>query len=151
MKSIYDWLISLFHKPQIYLGYRVFRIFQELSSYELYLLHGIVHQRSFKANEVLYEAGYPMEVIYLIIEGEISLNDVEHQIGKDKVLGLWDMFSGAKRNSTAIALTDVSVYAISRSDLMELMEARPRLGMKILQGCCAEIVQDALILRAREH
>lgn len=148
MKPLLNWFKSLFNKPEVYLQYRRFGIFKELHSFELYLLHNNMHQRSFKAGEVLFEEGYPMEVIYFIEKGEISLNDVPHTIGRNQVLGLWDLFSGGKRNSTAKAVTDVSAFAIAESEFLELLDAKPRMGIRILKAICAELATDAIKLRA---
>lgn len=152
MKALYDWLLSQINKPEAYIRYRRFSIFKDLSSFELYLLHSIVHQRSFKEGEVLFEAGYPMEVIYFIEQGDVLLTnpdtaDRSHTIGINQVLGMWDMFCGAKRQSTASAHSDVSALAIATGDFWDLIESRPRMGLKILKATCKEITKDALTIQ----
>lgn len=94
MNKMWDWARSMWHKPSIYMQYRRFSIFKGLNSFQLYLIHGLMHKREFKAGEVLYEVGYPMEVVYFVEKGEICLNDGGQIIGKNQVLGLWDLFVG---------------------------------------------------------
>lgn len=149
MKNIYNWLKTKFQKPQVYLEYRRFSIFKELNDFELYLLHNVMNERSFKAGEVLFEAGFPMEVVYCICKGQIQLTLASAgerllQIGKNEMLGLWDMFHNDKRNSSARATSDVTAFAITECDLWDLIESRPRMGTKILSAICTEIVKDAL-------
>jgi CRP/FNR family transcriptional regulator, cyclic AMP receptor protein len=152
MRALYNWIKSIFNKPEAYMQYRRFGIFKDLSSFELYLLHSIMHKRSFKDGEVLFEAGYPMEVIYCIEQGEVLLKnqvsaDLTHTIGPNQVLGLWDMFCGAKRQSTAYAHSEVSALAIATGDFWDLIEGRPKMGLKILRAICVEIAKDALSIQ----
>jgi len=151
MNNLFAWLKSIFNKPAAYLQYRRFGIFRELTSFELYLLHNLVHSRSFKAGEMLFEKDYPMEVIYFIEKGEIQLSpavdtSITHKVGKNQILGLWDMFGAGKRNSTASAITDVSALAITRSDFWVYIHDRPKTGIKVLKAISEEIVKDALTL-----
>ncbi|HOA28659.1 MAG: Crp/Fnr family transcriptional regulator [Candidatus Cloacimonetes bacterium] len=148
MNKMWDWARSMWHKPSIYMQYRRFSIFKGLNSFQLYLIHGLMHKREFKAGEVLFEVGYPMEVVYFVEKGEICLNDGGQIIGKNQVLGLWDLFVGAKRHSTARAISDVSAFAISRSDLLELIEAKPAMGITILKAICTDIASEAIRIRS---
>lgn len=143
MNKRWQWFKSQFSKPQTYLKYREYPIFAELSSYDLYLLNDRMHERKFKASEVLFERGYPLEVIYFIHSGDIEQkgmysSDQERSLSYPQQLGLLDMFHGKKRTSTAIAKTEVSVDAISSSELMDFIQARPRTGLKILRAVCKE-------------
>jgi CRP/FNR family transcriptional regulator, cyclic AMP receptor protein len=143
MIKIWHWIKSVFSKPQLYLRFRVYSIFKELSSYDLFLLDERMHQRKFKSGEVIFEAGYPLEVIYFVRSGEILLQGIYHGkeekiIGKTQHLGILDMYHAQNRSSTAIAKTEVEVDAISRIDLLEYIQARPRCGLKILHAVCRD-------------
>lgn len=143
MKQLIGWLKGILTKPKSYLQYRRFPIFKDLDSYELYLLNNVMHSRSFRAGEVIYEAGFPLEVIYFIEKGEIELKGKLHPVGnevlgKNQYLGLIDMFHEKIRSSTAIAKTDVNTFAISRTDLMDLIQSKPHTGSKILIAACKD-------------
>jgi len=143
MKTSWQWLKSLFSKPQTYLRYRGYPLFAELGSYDLYLLDDRMHERKFKIGETIFESGFPVEVVYFIRSGEVLQSGAyssnqERTISHPHQLGLLDMFHGEYRSSTAIAKTEVLIDAISRSDLLDYMKARPHCGVKILEAVCKE-------------
>jgi CRP-like cAMP-binding protein len=154
VKKKWQWLKSLFSKPQTYLRYREYPLFAELGSYDLYLLEDRMHERKFKASETIFETGYPLEVIYFIRSGDIELigvycSEKEKTISHPQHLGMLDMYHGQGRSSTAIAKTPVVMDAISSSDLMEFIKARPRCGIKILEAACKDF-SDFIFEKAQE-
>lgn len=135
------WLKTLLHKPSKFAYLKRYSIFKELSSFELYMLNNYFHARSFKAGEMLFDKDYPLEVIYFVEKGEISVTGNAHPSGhssvkKHQFLGLLDMFHENIRSSSAIAMGDLETIAISRHDLMDLIKQNPRMGIKILTGIC---------------
>lgn len=55
---------------------------------------------------------------------------------KNQFVGVLDLFSGKKRLSSAKALTDLKLKALSEDDLQEMLTRDPALGVKLLQACC---------------
>jgi len=123
--------------------YQAYPQFAKLGSYDLYLLEDRMHERIYKADETIFETGYPVEVIYFIRSGEV-LQKGMYSGNKDKTLshpkhlGMLDMYHNGYRTSTAITKTEVVIDAISRSDLLEYMKARPRCGISILEAICKD-------------
>jgi CRP-like cAMP-binding protein len=143
VNSLWTWFLSLFSGPKDYLRLRDYPVFAKLSSYDLYLLSERIHERSFSLGEVIFEAQYPLEVIYFIRSGEIKLEGMyggsqEKILGQMEHLGILDMFHGDSRTGTATAATDVQVDAIAKSDLMDYIDARPRCGLKIYHAICQD-------------
>lgn len=141
MKLHLQWIKTLLHKPNKYIALRRYSIFKELSSFELYLLNNFMHHRSYKSGELLFDKGYPLEVIFFIEKGEIEVLGNTHsqssvKLGKNQFIGLIDMFYESTRSSQAVAQTDVEAVAISCSDFMDLLKSNPRMGTKILTGVC---------------
>jgi CRP-like cAMP-binding protein len=141
IKMIIGWLKSLLHKPSKYASLRRYSIFKQLDSFELYLLNNFMHHRSFKQGELLFDAGYPLEAVFFIEKGEIEVIGKANPHGrsilsKNQWIGIMDMFYENIRSSSAKALTDVQVLAISREDLMDIINKNPHMGLKILQGIC---------------
>jgi len=100
-----------------------------------------MHARHYKVGEVLFDKDYPLEVIFFIEKGEIEIEGHSHPKGrnvikKNQFLGLMDMFHENIRSSKATALTEVQALAISKSDLLDLVNKNPRMGVKILKGVC---------------
>ncbi len=144
MKTLWSWIKSFFSGPRHYHKFRDYPIFSKLTSYDLYLLNERMHERNFEAGEYIFQAGYPVEVIYLVESGEIKLEG-EHRHNRGKILktgahlGLLDLYHDGKRNSTAIANTKVKLRAISRTDFLDFLQARPRCGLKILTAVCKNL------------
>jgi len=154
MKTSWQWLKSLFSRPQTYLRYRAYPLFAELGSYDLYLLDDRMHERKFKIGETIFESGYPVEVVYFIRSGEVAQSGVyssnqERIVSHPQQLGLLDMFHCEYRSSTAIAKTEVLIDAISRAELLDYMKARPHCGVKILEAVCKDFA-DMIFAIAKE-
>ncbi|HNQ44171.1 MAG TPA: cyclic nucleotide-binding domain-containing protein, partial [Candidatus Cloacimonadota bacterium] len=126
--------------------HRRFPVFKDLSNFELSLLDNVMHRREFKAGEILFESGYPIEVVFFIEKGEVLLtgplqSESGRIVSKNQNLGLIDAYYGGKRTSTATAQTDVSTFALSITDLEDLISAKPRTGVKILKAICKTFSQ----------
>lgn len=139
MQNFVKWLQTWFNRPREYTRLREYKIFEELESYDLFMLNDLIHAREFKPGETIFEAGYPVEVVYLIRSGEIELKGVygskqNKVLGKNDHLGLLDLYYNRQRNSTATAKTKLCMDALSRSDLQEFIKSRPVAGVKILSA-----------------
>lgn len=146
MKDAFSKLKLYFHKPKSYEELRGYALFAELKDYDLFLIWQRMHTRKFRAGETLYEYGYPVEVIYFVFDGEIEITrqsdpDRRTVIGKGRHLGLRDLYYNQERNGTARAKTAATVHTISRNDLNEFFDARPKAGTKILDAICREFGQ----------
>jgi len=127
--------------PAKHMELRHYSLFKELSAYELRLVHKYLHSREFKAGELIFEEGFPLEVIYFIVAGEVQVSGFANCRGpqvlkRHKFIGVIDLFDQAKRLSTATALTDVSLLALSERDFWELVNKNRALGIKLLAACC---------------
>ncbi|MDP2172801.1 MAG: cyclic nucleotide-binding domain-containing protein [Candidatus Cloacimonadaceae bacterium] len=137
IKDYVVWLKQVINKPSKYAILRRFVIFKELSSFELHLIDNYLHPREYKKGEMLFEEGYPLEAVFFIDKGEVQvsgpINSQETAVlKKNQFIGLIDMFNEDTRSSTAKAITDVSVLALSRTDLWYLINHNRVLGNKLL-------------------
>jgi len=146
MKTLWSWINTFFGGTKEYRRLREYPLFSELTDYDLYLLSERMHERSFACGEQIFEAGYPLEVIYFIRTGEIKLEGALSG-KKDKVLaakehlGILDMYHSEERSSTAHAMSDVVVDAISKSDLIDYMRARHSASFKIFTAICSDLAR----------
>lgn len=139
MSSILTWLKSIIYQPSRYVWIKQFEIFKELNSFELFLMNNILNKRSYKKGEMLYEKEYPLEAIFLIESGRIELLRDEDAaspvvLGDKAIIGLIDMYSDQVRTGYAKAVDNVTAYAISKTDLNQLMDQRCSLGMKLMRA-----------------
>jgi CRP-like cAMP-binding protein len=156
MESFLTWLKSWFTRPREYMNLKEYSIFADLGSYDLFMLNELIHTREFKPGETIFEAGYPLEVIYLIKSGEIELkgcygSKLNKLLTKGGHLGLLDMYFNGQRNSTATAKTKVCAHAISRSDLQEFVKSRPHAGVEILSAINRDVCRMIFELAADEE
>lgn len=135
IQSLLSQLIK--HTEAKYSVHRSFPLFSELSNLELKLLENILIERNYKPNELLFEETYPLEAVFLIIEGEVKLEGKLPGLRESgEIIGLVDMFKDQYRSSSARATRNTRVWAVSRTDLLNLIDKNPRLGTKILKAIC---------------
>ena len=138
-KSIWQRIQILMGIDDKYAHLKYFYIFQDLTTLELKLIDNIVNLREFQESEMLYEEGYPLESLYLIIDGKVEVSGSAKEagttiLGSGGLIGLIDLFNGGVRNSSAKALGKTKAYAISKTDLNHLIDTNPRLGVKLLRA-----------------
>jgi CRP-like cAMP-binding protein len=153
MQKVLLWFKTVLKGSQQYLDLKQYSVFERLGSFDLYLLKEIMHERVFKPNEVIFEAGYPLEVIYFIKSGEIRLqaeNDLKTNkvLGPGEHLGILDLYYSTQRSSTAIAQSKVCVHGVSRTDLEDYINSRPRAGIMILKAINKDL--SRMLFDARE-
>ncbi len=135
IQSLFSQLIK--HTEARYAVHRSFPLFSGLSNLELRLLDNILIERSYKPNELLFEETYPLEAVFLILEGEVKLEGKLPGLReKGEIIGLVDMFKDQFRSSSARATKNTRVWAVSRTDLLSLIDKNPRMGTKILSATC---------------
>jgi CRP/FNR family cyclic AMP-dependent transcriptional regulator len=123
-------------------------IFKDLSKKELKAIERILHRRTYKANEVLFNEGDPGVGMYIIENGRVDIT-----LGKDKKLlavlsdgeffGEIALLSEISRTATATASSNCNILGFFQSDLFGLLETNPRMGNKILLRL-AQMIGDRL-------
>lgn len=116
-------------------------LFRDFSKKDIDLLLNIVHNRVYCAGEYIFFQGDPGIGLYIILEGEIS---VEITAGKEKyrmatfsqgdLFGELALLEDEKRSASAIAVKDSRLSVIFKPDLDEFVEKYPRKGITILKG-----------------
>jgi len=117
-------------------------IFSELSPRALAALEDIVHVRSYKANETVFEEGDPGSGMYMIRSGMViiyanSQSGVEEELAR---LGPGDFFgettltAPAPRTASARTLENTELVGLFRADILELVERKPAVSSSIFLG-----------------
>lgn len=153
--SVLSWLKSILHKPDRHAWIKQYEIFKDLNSYDLFLVSNILNKRVFKKGEMLYASEYPLEAIFFIESGQIELirdggEGNPSLLGEGKIIGLIDMFSDQVRTGSAKALDAVTAYAVSKTDLDQLMTQRPALGIKLMRAICGYLTGVVTELRKQK-
>lgn len=115
-------------------------IFEALSRREFRRLEGILHHRSAVTDEVLVREGDQGFGMYVILSGEVVIRQrgTDGSVQTLATLRAGDFFGEqalldqTPRTASAVATESCEVVGFFRSDLLELIENDPRLGLKIV-------------------
>lgn len=149
------WFKRLFVSPDLHKDLLKYSLFKELNAHQRKIVASFLHEREFKAGESIFEANYPLEVIYFIESGEMELTPILAADGntvlkKHQFVGVLDLFSEKKRLNSANARTDLKLRALSEKDFQELIAKDPALGVKLLKACCC-FLSDFIAEHSRQN
>ncbi len=139
LKDILHKKVSSLKKSERCNRLKEFWIFEGLSNYELSFVDELFYNRMYRAGETIYEKGFPVELVYLILEGEVQLQETQQSFGANQVLDLASLFLSDERHHTAVALSDTEVLAISKSEFDCLINKQRGLGVKVLRNICTKL------------
>lgn len=124
-------------------------IFQDLDRQELEFMAQIMTPRRFKASEAVIEEGKSGESMYIIASGEVQVykaltmkfgendfREAEKTLTTFKaedhvVIGEMSLITEAERSAAITALTDCTLYEITRENFLNLAKTKPELGFKV--------------------
>lgn len=104
---------------------------------------GYFECRQVQAGKTLWEAGDPGNFIAFVISGRIQINKKTELGGKSIILGVFSrgailgevsFLEGGKRSETAAVLDHADLILLTRESFQRLLDERPRLGIKLLEG-----------------
>jgi CRP-like cAMP-binding protein len=125
--------------------------FASLTTRELKEVAAIVHKRQYRAGEPVFYQGDPGLGMYIVQEGEVSISltgkDTEQEelvvLTEGDFFGEIALLDESPRTANAVCKSDCVLIGFFRPDLFELIEKKPRLGIKIVLKL-AEIVAQRL-------
>lgn len=122
------------------------KLFKNLNKTELSYLSNYLIERKFTKDEIIYQENYPHVVIYFILEGNVELYFTKNGINKafeslcpNQHFGEIGLFDDKVRISSAKAVTDCSLLAISKYDFVKFASKYPGSGIKLLYNLAEEI------------
>ena len=125
---------------------RTLSLFVDLAPGELRLVEGLMHERSYLANEVIFDEGEEGHAIYIVLDGEVTItrtvNDKTSEIarlGVGTFFGELALLDGAPRSADARALNDVRLAVFFREDFLELLDTHGRVASKIARQLARHI------------
>ncbi len=115
-------------------------IFAHLKSRELAEVEKIVHRRKYKKGEPVIHRGDPGLGMYIIVKGSVEIVDEEKKgshralaaLSEGSFFGDLALLDEAPRSASAIALEDSEIIGFFRPDFLDLLNRKPRLGIKVL-------------------
>lgn len=123
-------------------------VFNDLSKKELKAIERILHRRTYKKEEVLFNEGDPGMGMYIIEKGRINItmgneNKLVATLSNGEFFGEIALLSETPRTATATASVPTKILGFFQSDLFGLTETNPRMGNKILFKI-AKMIADRL-------
>ncbi|MCB5249631.1 MAG: cyclic nucleotide-binding domain-containing protein [Candidatus Cloacimonadales bacterium] len=121
-------------------------LFKKLNKIELNHLSQYLIERHFKKDEVIYSKNFPHVVLYFIISGQVDLylekddtNITFVTLIENQHFGEMGLFNEGVRISSAKAVTDCTLMAISKYDFVKFISKYPASGIKLLYNLTEDI------------
>ena len=103
--------------------------FSELGADELVEVAARVHERTFRRGEVILLEGEAPQAVYIIVRGQVRIyrlspegrEQVLKRLGPGEAFNLVPVLDGRPNPSSAMAWTDVTVYAVERGHFLQLV------------------------------
>lgn len=134
----------------------------DLTPSELAVVDGLLHERSYLKDEVIFDAGEEGQAIYIVLEGEVLIcRQGEPKTGRIAVLGPGTFFGelalldDAPRSAQALAVTPCHLIVFFREDFTSLLDTHGRVASKIARQLArhigARLRELALAAGAHQH
>lgn len=112
-------------------------VFGELSGKELKAVERILYRRTYTARETIFSQGDPGVGMYIIAEGEVEIRaepegKVLTMLSEGAFFGEIALLNDDPRSATAVAASPCVLWGFYQPELIDLLERKPRLGVKIL-------------------
>ncbi|MGD9898901.1 MAG: cyclic nucleotide-binding domain-containing protein [Calditrichaceae bacterium] len=130
----------------IYTVLKEIPIFHELDKKELRSVERILHRRTYKVDEIIFNENEPGVGMFIIQSGKVNIT-----LGKEKkllaTLGKGDFFGEmallleGPRTATVTAIEPAVMLGFFQPDLFNLLETSPHTGNKILQRLAQMIAE----------
>ncbi len=124
--------------------------FNELSNWQLKKVSEIVFERSYEAGELIFEQGQPGAALFLIVEGQVSVEIYKDHftatlavLEQGAFFGEMALLDESPRSASARSLQSTKAIALYRNDLNHLIHTDPETACHIYHAL-ARITGDRL-------
>lgn len=125
--------------PDKILHLRRIHIFERLSITELAAVASVTDEAVFQPGEIVIKEGEPGETMYLIIEGEVSVNksrEQGHEIELDRIgagdyFGEMALFEDIPRSATIRTQKESRVLVLHKREFAEIVREYPQIALQI--------------------
>ena len=119
-------------------------IFKSLKNREVRAVERILHQRDYQPGEIVFQQGNPGVGMYIIHTGRVEVifeptGQVLAELGDGEFFGELGLIDESPRSATVVARSDCKLFGFFQSDLRDLIERNPRLGVKIVMQLVSTI------------
>lgn len=158
-------MINLFHTtkntPRLE-SLRTLSLFINLTPGELRIVDGLLHERDYLADEVIFDEGEDGQAIYIVTSGQVVISrhrqgdtDWLAQLGPGTFFGELALLHNAPRGAQARAATACRVIVFFRDDFVGMLDTHARIASKISRELAshmgARMREMALAVGAYQH
>ncbi|MES3021261.1 MAG: cyclic nucleotide-binding domain-containing protein [Pseudomonadota bacterium] len=123
-------------------------LFNSLTALELQIVDGLLHERRYLTDEIIFDEGEEGQALYLVLSGKVQIRRT-HDCGFEVVAELTPggffgdlaLLDNAPRNAQARAGANCELAVFFRADFMALMETDAVVGYKISLALARHIGQ----------
>ncbi len=113
-------------------------LFSSLTPLELKIVDGLMHERRYLGDEIIFDEGEEGQALYLVMSGRVLISrsldtsvDVVAELSAGSFFGDLALLDNSPRNAQARALDNCELAVFFRADFMGLMETDAVIGYKI--------------------
>jgi len=92
--------------------------------------------RAFPAGQTIFQEGDPGDVLYIVIEGEVTIlidNQPLETLGPGDILGEMALIEDRPRSATAFAATDCLLTPVTRQHFLTLIQRTPMFALQVMR------------------
>ena len=113
-------------------------LFASLTALELKIVDGLMHERRYLADEIIFDEGEEGQALYLVMSGRVIISrqldagrEVVAELSAGSFFGDLALLDNSPRNAQTRALDNCELAVFFRADFMGLMDTDPVIGYKI--------------------
>lgn len=117
---------------------RALSLFADLSPSELAIVDGLLHERDYLQDEVIFDEGEEGQAIYIVLEGEVLIcrqgepvNGCLATLGAGTFFGDLALLDDSPRTAQARSAQNSRLAVFFRADFLDLMETHALIASKI--------------------
>ncbi len=121
-------------------------IFKDLSNRELKALERILHRRTYRDGEIIFNENEPGVGMYIIENGKVLIKSGKNEkvlalLSNGDFFGEMALLLETPRTASAVASGPLKMLGFFQPDLFHLLETRPQTGNKILRRLAQMIAE----------
>jgi CRP/FNR family transcriptional regulator, anaerobic regulatory protein len=125
-------------------------IFNHLEKSQMDEVMSLIHSKSYKKGEDIYQSGNKSDALYIVRNGRVKIYRISES-GKEQILRILNpgdftgelaLFNESVHDAYANALSDTDICMIKRDDLQNLLLKYPNISMKILSEFSNRLAQS---------
>jgi CRP/FNR family transcriptional regulator, cyclic AMP receptor protein len=135
-------------------------LFKDLSMRELAMVDGMMHEREYLADEVIFDEGEEGQGLFLVLSGRVKItlpaevDNVLIELGPGAFFGEVALLDQSIRTAQARAIEDTKIVALFRAEFYSLLDTHSGIASRIsfqLAKVLAARLRQAVLNTSRHH